>query len=124
MACKSLLTTNLLLVSVNKLQQASKIGNLQRAWVDANYFIKICSTFKLVFSILTSCMYLSPLSYILFFIVVIHKTGRFHKTAAINEAAESVKNDNSIIFLLDLHLDLPVSLIHTIRKVNSVYTLK
>lgn len=60
----------------------------------------------------------------MFPIVVIHKTGHFYKTAAINEAAESVKDDNSIIFLLDLHLDLPVNLIHTIRKVSCVYVLK
>ena len=56
--------------------------------------------------------------------VVIHKTGHFYKTAAINEAAATVKDDNSIIFLLDLHLDLPVNLIHTIRKVSYVYILK
>ena len=49
---------------------------------------------------------------------VIRKTGHFYKTAGINEAASSVKNENSIIFLLDLHLDLPVNLIQTIRKVN------
>ena len=51
--------------------------------------------------------------------VVIHKTGRFYKTAAINEAADSVQNNNSIIFLLDLHLELPVNLIQTLRKVST-----
>ena len=112
-----------MLTSCNKLVKLT-ISNEPVAWVNANYFIKISSTFKLVLSIITSCMYPSLLSSILLFIVVIHKTGHFYKTAAINEAAESVKNDNSIIFLLDLHLDLPVNLIHTIRKVNSVRTLK
>lgn len=54
-----------------------------------------------------------------FFISVIHKKGHFYKTAAINEAAASVKKNNSIIFLLDLHLDLPVNLIQTVRKVRA-----
>lgn len=56
-------------------------------------------------------------------ISVILKRGHFYKTAGINEAAESVKDDNSVICLLDLHLDLPANLIQTVRKVSINYQL-
>ena len=57
-------------------------------------------------------------------LLVIHKTGKFHKTAAINEAAASVKDNSSIVFQLDLHLDLPLNLMETVRKVDIILEFK
>ncbi|XP_020897741.1 uncharacterized protein LOC110236544 [Exaiptasia diaphana] len=47
---------------------------------------------------------------------IMKKEGKFHKTLAIDEAAKSVKDDNSIVFLTDLHLNAPHSLFENVRK--------
>ncbi|XP_031568993.1 beta-1,4-N-acetylgalactosaminyltransferase 3-like [Actinia tenebrosa] len=44
------------------------------------------------------------------------KGGRFFKTEAINEGAATVKDPNSIIFLMDLHITVPPCFFDIIRK--------
>jgi len=53
---------------------------------------------------------------------IIKKKGKFHKTLAIDEAANLI-HDDSIVFLTDLHLLAPNSIFESVRKV-SVLTLK
>lgn len=47
---------------------------------------------------------------------VIRKTGRFHKTSAIQEAVDSIKDPNSIALQTDLHLEFPLNFIDDTRK--------
>ena len=49
---------------------------------------------------------------------VIKRPGIFIKTQAYNEAVSLVKDSNSIVFLLDLHLDISSNFLQSIRKVN------
>ena len=48
----------------------------------------------------------------------VSKSGRFIKTHAYNEAVETVKDPNAVIFLLDLHYEISSNLIMDIRKVS------
>ena len=48
----------------------------------------------------------------------VRKTGKFLKTHAYNEAVETVKDPNAVIFLLDLHYEISSNLIMNIRKVS------
>ncbi|EDO30820.1 predicted protein [Nematostella vectensis] len=47
---------------------------------------------------------------------VIPLTGRFHKTYAIQKAVSSVRDKDSIVFLLDLHLRMPSNILESVRK--------
>lgn len=49
---------------------------------------------------------------------VIKMNGVFHKTLAIREAVNSIQDQNSIVFLTDLHLDTPSTLFESVRKVR------
>ena len=51
-------------------------------------------------------------------IILIKKSGPFHKTLAIQEAASRVPNPHDIVFLFDLHIDVPLDLLDSIRKVR------
>ena len=51
---------------------------------------------------------------------VIKKNGKFHKTLAIDEAVKSIKDDNSIVFLTDLHLVVPNNMFESVRKVSTL----
>ena len=51
-------------------------------------------------------------------IILIKKSGPFHKTLAIQEAASRVPHPHDIVFLFDLHIDVPLDLLDSIRKVR------
>ena len=46
--------------------------------------------------------------------------GKFYKTLALNKAAEAVPNTHDIIFLFDLHIDVPADIMDSVRKVNAL----
>ena len=48
---------------------------------------------------------------------LIKMTGPFYKTLAIQKGVEAVPNTNDIIFLFDLHIDVPIGLLDSVRKV-------
>ena len=52
---------------------------------------------------------------------VLSLTGKFYKTLAINKAAELVPNAHSIIFLFDLHIDVPADIMDSVRMVSTSY---
>ena len=43
---------------------------------------------------------------------------KFNKVKMLNYGIKKVKNENSVIFILDLHLQLPLNIFDRIRKVN------
>jgi hypothetical protein len=45
----------------------------------------------------------------------------FDKRRAIQSAVKKIKDENSIIFLMDLHIIAPVSIIQLVRKVRFLY---
>lgn len=49
---------------------------------------------------------------------LIKLSGPFYKTLAIQKAVEAVPNDGDIVFLFDLHIDVPVGLLDSVRKVR------
>ena len=49
---------------------------------------------------------------------LLKKSGAFHKTLAIQDAVKSVTDPNAIVFLFDLHITVPLSLLDNIRKVT------
>ena len=53
---------------------------------------------------------------------LINMTGPFYKTLAIQKGVEAVPNENDIAFLFDLHIDVPIGLLDSIRKVNFLKT--
>ena len=48
----------------------------------------------------------------------ISKTGPFHKTLAIQDAASRIPSPDDIVFLFDLHIDIPLNLLENVRKVS------
>ena len=49
---------------------------------------------------------------------IVNLKGKFHKTLALNEGVRRVPGIHNILFLYDLHLDVPVSIIDAARKVS------
>ena len=49
---------------------------------------------------------------------IVPLTGKFYKTFALNKAAELVLNAHDIIFLFDLHIDVPADIMDSIRMVS------
>ena len=49
---------------------------------------------------------------------VVQLTGKFYKTLALNKAVEVVPNAHDIIFLFDLHIDVPADIMDSVRKVS------
>ena len=49
---------------------------------------------------------------------VITLQGKFYKTLALNKAVENVPSERDIVFLFDLHIDVPVDTINSVRKVS------
>ncbi|XP_068732068.1 beta-1,4-N-acetylgalactosaminyltransferase 3-like isoform X2 [Montipora capricornis] len=47
---------------------------------------------------------------------LINMTGPFYKTLAIQKGVEAVQNENDIVFLYDLHIDVPIGLLDGVRK--------
>lgn len=50
--------------------------------------------------------------------MLLHNKGKFHKTLAIENAANMVTDPNAIVFVMDLHLDIPSNFLNEIRKVR------
>ena len=44
--------------------------------------------------------------------------GKFYKTLALNKAVERVPNEHDILFLFDLHIDVPIDIMDSVRKVS------
>ena len=53
-------------------------------------------------------------------ITLINKSGPFHKTLAIQDAAKTVPSPDDIVFLFDLHIVVPSNILNSIRKVKHV----
>ena len=49
---------------------------------------------------------------------LIKLSGLFHKTLAIQKAVEAVPHHDDIVFLFDLHIDVPIGLLDSVRKVR------
>ena len=49
---------------------------------------------------------------------LIKLSGLFHKTLAIQKAVEAVPHGDDIVFLFDLHIDVPIGLLDSVRKVR------
>ena len=52
---------------------------------------------------------------------IINLTGNFYKTLALNKAAEAVPNAHDILFVFDLHIDVPADIMDSVRKVMINY---
>ena len=50
---------------------------------------------------------------------VVSLPGKFHKTFALNVATELVPNEHDIIFLFDMHIDVPVDIMDSVRMVSN-----
>ena len=51
---------------------------------------------------------------------LIRLAGPFYKTLAIQKAVEAVPKADDIVFLFDLHIDVPVGLLDSVRKVSII----
>ena len=49
---------------------------------------------------------------------IVNMTGKFYKTLALNEAVARVPSEHDILFLYDLHIDVPVDIMDSVRKVT------
>ncbi|XP_015747107.1 PREDICTED: N-acetyl-beta-glucosaminyl-glycoprotein 4-beta-N-acetylgalactosaminyltransferase 1-like isoform X2 [Acropora digitifera] len=47
---------------------------------------------------------------------IINMTGKFYKTLALNKAVEHVPSEHDLLFLFDLHIDVPADIMDSIRK--------
>ena len=52
---------------------------------------------------------------------IVSLTGKFYKTLALNKAAKLVPNAHDIIFLFDLHIDVPADIMDSVRMVRNLY---
>ena len=52
---------------------------------------------------------------------IINLMGKFYKTLALNKAAEAVPNAHDILFVFDLHIDVPADIMDSVRKVMINY---
>ena len=50
---------------------------------------------------------------------IVSLTGKFYKTLALNKAVEQVPNAHDIVFLFDLHIDVPADIMNHVRMVSS-----
>ena len=44
--------------------------------------------------------------------------GKFYKTLALNKAVERVPSEHDLLFLFDLHIDVPIDIMDSVRKVS------
>ena len=49
---------------------------------------------------------------------IVSLKGKFYKTLALNEAVARVPSEHDILFLYDLHIDVPVDIMDSVRKVT------
>ncbi|KAL9978695.1 hypothetical protein ACROYT_G016244 [Oculina patagonica] len=47
---------------------------------------------------------------------IVNLSGKFYKTLAINEAVARVPSDHDLLFLFDLHIDVPADIMDSVRK--------
>ena len=52
---------------------------------------------------------------------IINLMGKFYRTLALNKAAEAVPNAHDILFVFDLHIDVPADIMDSVRKVMINY---
>ena len=50
--------------------------------------------------------------------VIVHEAKHYSRTKSFNRAVEQVQDPKTIVFTLDLHLDLPSTIFDDIRKVS------
>ena len=50
---------------------------------------------------------------------IVSLTGKFFKTLALNKAVEQVPNAHDIVFLFDLHIDVPADIMDSVRMVST-----
>ena len=48
---------------------------------------------------------------------IVNMTGKFYKTLALNEAVARLPSEHDLLFLFDLHIDVPVDIMDSVRKV-------
>ena len=48
---------------------------------------------------------------------IVNMTGKFYKTLALNKAVEHVPSEHDLLFLFDLHIDVPADIMDSVRKV-------
>ena len=51
---------------------------------------------------------------------IVSLTGKFFKTVALNIATELVPNAHDIVFLFDLHIDVPADILNSVRMVSTL----
>ena len=44
--------------------------------------------------------------------------GKFYKTLALNKAVEHIPSEHDLLFLFDLHIDVPADIMDSVRKVR------
>ena len=49
---------------------------------------------------------------------IIPLKGKFYKTLALNKAVEHIPSIHDILFLFDLHIDVPLDILDSVRKVS------
>ena len=49
---------------------------------------------------------------------IIPLKGKFYKTLALNKAVEYIPSIHDIFFLFDLHIDVPLDILDSVRKVS------
>jgi len=49
---------------------------------------------------------------------IVSLKGKFYKTLALNEAVARVPSEHDILFLYDLHIDVPGDIVNSVRKVT------
>ena len=49
---------------------------------------------------------------------IVNLTGKFYKTLALIEAVARVPSEHDLLFLFDLHIDVPVDIMDSVRKVR------
>ena len=49
---------------------------------------------------------------------IVNLSGKFYKTLALNEAVARVPSEHDLLFLFDLHIDVPVDIMDSVRKVG------
>ena len=49
---------------------------------------------------------------------IINMKGKFYKTLALNKAVEHIPSEHDLLFLFDLHIDVPADIMDSVRKVR------
>ena len=49
---------------------------------------------------------------------ILNMKGKFYKTLALNKAVEHIPSEHDLLFLFDLHIDVPADIMDSVRKVR------